>query len=101
MDTNDLLKHSRSRFDHHQARTVLREKYQAKLNFAHKGGMFMASPEMIVFLNLYQDDDIVIQDLYQNPVRVNAAELKQEMQTRFTEQMNAWSVEYEQLSQLR
>lgn len=101
MDTNDLLTHSRSRFDHHQARTVLREKYQAKLNFAHKGGMFLACPEMIVFLNLYQNDDIVIPDLYQNPVRVNAAELKQEMQSRFSEQMNAWLVEHEQLSQLR
>ena len=101
MNTNELVAHSRARFDHHQARQVLREKYQAKLNFAYSGGMFCASPEMIVFLNLYSDQDIVIQDLYENPVQVNAKELCDLMKIRWQEQMNAWLIEYEQLSQMR
>ncbi len=96
MDTNDLVAHSRARFDHHQARVVLRDKYQAKLNFAHKGGMFRATPEMITFLAMYHDQEIVLADSYQNPIKVNAAELCDLMQQRWQEQMNAWLVEYDQ-----
>ena len=101
MDTNQLVAHSRARFDHHQARQVLREKYQAKLNFAYQGGMFCAAPEMIVLLNLYEDQDIVVQDLYENPVPVNARELCELMKTRWQEQMTAWLVEHEQLGSVR
>lgn len=101
MDTNELVSHSRARFDHHQARVVLKEKYQARLNFAYKGGMFRACPETITFLNLYAGQEIVLQDLYENPVRVQADELNTLMKARWQEQMNAWLVEYDQLGQNR
>jgi hypothetical protein len=98
MDTNELISHSRARFDHHQARVVLKEKYQAKLNFAHNGGMFRATPEMIAFLTLYHGQDIVLEDSYQNPIKVNATVLCDLMKLRWQEQMNAWFVEYEQVN---
>ena len=69
--------------------------------FGWNGGMFKATPEMITFLSLYGDERIVVQDLYENPVRVNAAQLLQEAEQRWQEQMNAWLVEYEQLSRKR
>ncbi len=101
MDSNELVKQSRARFDHEAARRNLREKYQARLIFAHNGGMFRASPEMMVFLNLYQDQTIVVEDLYQNPVQVSAAELLEQMKMRWQEQMTAWLVEYNQINQQR
>ena len=101
MDTNELVTHSRARFDHHQARVVLKEKYQAKLNFAHCGGMFKASPDMIMFLSLYGNNTVVIEDLYQNPIQVRADELCNIMKARFQEQMNAWLTDYQQLNNHR
>jgi hypothetical protein len=101
MDIDQTLAHARARFDHAAARKTLREKYQAKLNFAWHGGMFRASPELVVFLSLYDDQDIVILDNYENPVRVNARELGQHMRSRLQEQMNAWLVEFESLNQQR
>lgn len=101
MDTDQLISHSRARFDHLQSKRLLKEKYQGKLVFAHQGGMFRASPEMIVFLNLYDDQTIVLQDLYETPVQVNAKELKDAMKQRWQEQMNAWFVEYTDLNQNR
>ena len=38
MDTEALVAHARARFDHAAARRVLKEKYEAKLVFAHAGG---------------------------------------------------------------
>lgn len=101
MDTNQLVAHARARFEHATARKVLKEKYQAKMIFAYAGGMFESTPEMITFLSLYPAQEIVLLDLYDNPIKVNADYLKDEMQKRWYEQMNAWLVEYEELNKNR
>lgn len=101
MDTENLVAHARARFEHAAARRLLKEKYQAKLTFAWNGGMFRATPEMIGFLSLYDDQKIVIEDLYENPIEVNAGELRDLMQSRLQEQMNAWLVEYAELNKNR
>jgi len=101
MNTDELVSHSRARFDHHQARTVLREKYQAKLMFAHAGGMWRANPELLVLLATVPPGDAVIPDLYETPVRVDPEELRGLAMQRWQEQMNAWLTEYEELHKNR
>ena len=101
MDTNELIKHSRSRFDHAAARRVLREKYQAKMLFAYCGGMWRAGPELLNTLNVCPDQTAVLLDLYENPVQVNTQELRALAQQRWQEQMNAWLAEHDQISQQR
>jgi hypothetical protein len=101
MDTDQLITHGRARFDHAAAKKLLREKYQAKLVFAYNGGLFRAGPEMMVFLSLYHDQQIVLQDLYENPVEINAQELLDLMRARWQEQMNAWLIEYQDLARKR
>lgn len=101
MDTDALIAHSRARFDHAAARRVLREKYEAKMIFGYNGGMFRATPEMITFLSLYENQTIVVQDLYGTPVKVDADEIKESMKARLQEQMNAWLQEYQEIEQRR
>jgi hypothetical protein len=101
MDTDDLVAHSRARLDHARAQRVAREKYEAKMIFGHNGGMFRAAPDMIVFLSLYGDQHIVIKDLYDQPVEVNAQELNSLMKLRWQEQMSAWLVEHQDLQRQR
>ena len=101
MDSNDLVQHSRARFDHEAARRNLREKYQAKLIFAHNGGMFRAGPDLIILLSLYRDQTVILQDLYENPVRVVANDVLAEAQMRWQEQMTAWHIEHDQIGQHR
>jgi hypothetical protein len=101
MNTDELIAHGRARFEHASARRTLKEKYQAKLTFAHSGGMWKAGPELINTLNLCPWDDAVILDLYENPVRIAPIELKKLAEQRWQEQMNAWLVEYEELNNNR
>lgn len=101
MDSNELVKQSRARFDHEAARRNLREKYQARMIFAHNGGMFRASPELLTLLKMYPDRNIILEDLYQNPIAVNANELIDIVAARWQEQMNAWLVEYTEMSRQR
>ena len=89
------------RFDHEASRQALKEKYEAKLIFAHQGGMFRAGPELIVLLNSLSQDSVIIVDLYDVPVTVNKAQLLEDTVQRWQEQLNAWQVELADLSRER
>jgi hypothetical protein len=101
MDTNNLIAHARARFDHAAARRLLKEKYQGKLTFAHAGGMWLAGPELLATLSACTGPTSVLLDLYETPVKVMLNEFRDLVRTHWQEQMNAWLVEYEQLSKNR
>jgi hypothetical protein len=101
MDTNNLIAHARSRFNHESTRRLLKEKYQAKMLFAHSGGMWRAGPELLVLLATVPPRDAVILDLYETPVKVNPEQLRGMAMQHWQEQMNAWYVEHEQLNKQR
>jgi hypothetical protein len=101
MDTDALIKHARSRLDHAAAQRLLKEKYQARLVFGYNGGMWQASPHMIVFLSLYGDQEVVVPDLYDTPVRLHAQTLCDIMKSKWQEQMNGWECEHQALSKQR
>jgi hypothetical protein len=101
MNTENLIAHSRARFEHAAAKRTLKEKYQGKLIFGWNGGMFKATPEMITFLSLYKEKKVVVLDLYENPVEVNAKQLCELMELNLQEQMTAWLAEYEELNKNR
>jgi hypothetical protein len=100
MNTDQLIAHSRARFEHEAARRTLREKYQAKFTFAHAGGMWQAGPELLTVLKLCSGEAVIL-DLYQNPIKIQAEELYELAIARWQEQLNAWLVEYEQLNNNR
>ena len=101
MNTENLVAHARARFDHEAAKRVLKEKYQAKMLFAYRGGMWRAGPELQTTLLTCPDAEAVLLDLYENPVRVDTKELYALSQQRWQEQMTAWLVESEQASRQR
>jgi len=101
MDTNELISHSRARFSHHQARLNLKEKYQAKMTFAYRGGMWCAGPNLQSTLLTCSGTQAVILDLYETPIQIDTQELLALSQQRWQEQMTAWLVEFETLNQNR
>jgi len=102
MNTDELIVHSRSRFDHAVAKRVLKEKYQAKMTFAHAGGLWRAGPELqSMIFTCGKIGEAVLLDLYETPVKVNTTELMALSQQRWQEQMNAWLIEHEELTKQR
>ena len=96
MDTDQLVAHSRARFDHAVTRRVLKEKYQAKMLFAYRGGMWRAGPELQTILSTCPENEAVLLDLYENPIKIDTKELMTKSQQRWQEQMTAWLIEYEE-----
>ena len=100
MNTDELVTHSRARFDHAAARRTLKEKYQAKFIFAYNGGMWQVGPELLTTLKCCTGE-VVILDLYEAPVKVNAEQFYEQVVQRWQEQLNAWLIEYEALNKNR
>lgn len=102
MDTDSLVAHARARFDHAVAKRMLKEKYEAKMLFAYGGGMWRAGPELLTVLQAVPvEDDVVLLDLYENPIKISPLELQHLAFDRWQEQMNAWLVEHEANSKKR
>lgn len=102
MNTDQLISHARARFEHGAAKRILKEKYQAKMLFAYRGGMWRAGPELNnMIFTCGQMGEVVLPDQYENPIKINTTELMSLSQERWNEQMNAWYVEYEELSKKR
>jgi len=51
MNTDELIKESKAKFDHNLAKHYLKEKYQSKLIFADQGGLWKATPDFLSFLS--------------------------------------------------
>lgn len=100
MNTEQLIAHSRSRFEHVAAHRLLKEKYQAKFTFAHAGGMWLAGPELLTVLKCCSGTAVIL-DMYENPVQIDVDELYELALQRWQEQLNAWLVEYNELNQKR
>jgi hypothetical protein len=101
---SDLITQARARFDHEAARRLLKEKYEAKMLFAYRGGMWRAGPELlstISYCRITDDAEVVLLDLYENPVKIKTMELWNLAASRWQEQMNAWLVEFEEMRQQR
>jgi len=101
MDTDQLIQHGRARFEHAAARRLLRERYQAKMLFAHAGGMWQAGPDLLCVLAVCDNDEAVLLDCYDTPVLVNVQAMKELAHQRWQEQMTAWLQEHDTLNKHR
>jgi hypothetical protein len=63
--------------------------------------MWRAGPELLTLLQSCPEQDVVLLDLYNTPIRVNTIDLQLLAHSRWQEQMNAWLVEFEQISKQR
>ena len=101
MDKNQIITQGRARFEHHAAKKLLKEKYEAKMVFGYNGGLFRAGPELLMTIEVCPDNKSVIVDEYGNPVEINTTELKQLAQQIWQEQMNMWLTEFNSIRKNR
>jgi hypothetical protein len=102
LEPEQLVKEIKSRFDHATQKKLLREKYHSKMTFAHRGGMWKAGPELNnMIFTCGRSGEVVLPDLYDNPIQINTAELIALSQERWNEQMTAWHIEHEELAKQR
>ena len=102
MDPTEITQKVKARFDHELARRILKEKYQTKMVFAHAGGMWRAGPELqSTIFTCGTTSEVVLLDLYGNPVKVDKSELRSIVTGLWQDTMDQWLAEYEELNKKR
>jgi len=101
MDTENLVKTIKERFEYDASKQVIKEKYESKLLFAEFGGMWKADPNLIVLLSSLTDEEVVVTDSYGNPCKANREKLLETAKQRYQEQMNAWFHEFNEINRQR
>jgi hypothetical protein len=71
MDSNKLKDLADAQFAKSAFLTSLKETYDAKLSITHRGGTFIAKPELISFLNSWHDPEVIVEDAYNTPILVD------------------------------
>jgi len=98
---NELVAEIRQATDYQLNKTILKEKIQTDLHVTHNGGLFKATPELISFLSVWDQDTLYLEDEYQNPVMINRTELLAECKQHFQQIMNTWHQQHAELRKLR
>ena len=101
MDTTELIKEAKARFNHNSAKTYLKSKYQSKLIVADQGGLWSTTPDLISFLSSIQDVNIVLLDSYGNPIKVDATKLLIKLKETYLTVMEQWHTEFSSLEKTR
>jgi hypothetical protein len=97
MSTKVLVENARVRFNHSESRIYLVEKYTNKLTVPHAGGMWNVTIELLAFLQSSTQDEIVLVDSYNNPIKVVRQELLAVVTEKYNNVMNDWHKEYSDL----
>ena len=82
----------------------LKAKTQSLLSYSINGGTFTIDIPLITFLKHLSDDgqtDVVLLDIYNNPIKVDVETFYEEIQSRYYEVTNEYYVEYEKLRKAR
>ncbi len=101
MDTKTLITEAKARFAHNSAKDYLQEKYNAKLLVAEQGGLWKADKETISFLTAFLNEEVVLMDTFDNPVKVNRQDLKDKLCETYYRVMNEWHNEWKELESKR
>jgi hypothetical protein len=87
--------------DYQINKKILRERILSDLHFVCEDGMFLASCELISFLNCWHEDQIVLEDVYGNPILVNRSQLLTQCKQHYTMAMNSWHMQHHELKKIR
>ena len=103
MDLTQLTTQIRVSTDYQINKRILREKIQTDLHFAHNGGLFRATPELILFSSSWPStESLYLEDTYQNPVHIPDPKLfAEQCRECYAKVMNRWHQEHDELRKLR
>ena len=101
MDIFNLKEIAETAFDHAVYRKQLRERIQSQLVLTDSGGMFKITPELIAFVKTWPVDELYLEDIHGNPVKLDRQTFLVRAQQHYQTCMNEWQDEFEKSKRIR
>jgi hypothetical protein len=100
-ELDNLVTEIRLATDFQTNKRILREKIQTDLHMTHNGGMFKITPELLAFVKTWPVDELYLEDVYENPIKIDRQTFLITAQQHYQTVMNTWHQEYENLKKIR
>ncbi len=100
-ELDNLITEIRLATDFQTNKRILREKIQTDLHMTHNGGMFKITPELLAFVKTWPVDELYLEDVYENPIKIDRQTFLITAQQHYQTVMNTWHQEYENLKKIR
>jgi hypothetical protein len=100
-DINSIVEEIRQATNFQINKRILREKIQTDLHMTHNGGMFKITPELLAFVQTWPVDEIYLEDVYENPIKIDRQVFLVTAQQHYQTVMNTWHDQYEDIKKIR
>jgi len=97
----ELVEQIKQSTDFQANKRTLREKIQTDLHMVYGDGMFKISPELLAFVKTWPVDELYLEDVYQNPIKIDRQIFLVTAQQHYQTVMNEWHQQYEYLKKQR
>jgi len=97
----ELVDQIKQATDYQKNKRLLKEKILTDLHLAYGGGLFLIDTSLLAFLATWPEDELYLQDVYENPVLVKRDDFLSQARTQYHSIMNSWQVQHEELKRIR
>ena len=96
-----LKKFADAKSDFQANKISLKERISQELQVVYNGGLFKVTPDLISFVSIWDEEELYIEDVYQNPIKVKKSEFLPKLKEAYTKAMNTWSVLHSEIKSIR
>jgi hypothetical protein len=100
-DINELVDQIKQSTNYQLNKRILREKIITDLHVAYNNGLFLVRPELMAFLATWPNDELFLEDTYNNPIKIDRQEFLIQCQQHYQMVMNDWHIQHEELKRAR
>lgn len=100
-ELEQLVKQIKLSTDYQINRIKLREKIQTDLHVAYNQGLFKITIDLLSFLATWPEEELFLEDVYENPIKINRIEFLELARQHYHSIMNEWHIQHNELSKIR
>mgnify|MGYP006268405035 CR=1 FL=1 len=100
-ELEQLVNQIKQSTDYQTNKRILKEKIQTDLHIPYNNGLFNVTTDLIAFLNSWDCDELILEDVYENPIIINRLEFLTLCKQRYYKIMNTWYHQHERLKETR
>ena len=87
--------------DYQINKKILKEKVLSDLHITHNEGLFLITIELLSYLSISTDDELILEDTYGNPIKVDRIKLLEDARQLYKSTTEMWLTEHGKLRSIR
>lgn len=100
-EINELINQVKQATDFQTNKRILKEKIKKDLHVPYNNGLFYITPDIMAFVSSWPNEELYLEDIYENPIKINKSEFLTLCQQHYQKVMNQWHIEHEKLKRVR